>query len=315
VLWSEWVESIRKDVECFFGVLKARFQFLRNPIEYNIFTIDDVFKTCCILHNMLLAYDGLDGHDMMREDFWNALDPNLNDTDTLLNDDATPEAALQGPALQGPAAFHNVIDMYNLATCRTWLTQGPNMFTLKPRQVREKLILHFKHQYRIADLWWPKGFGRKQRLLHDIPRVTKRTATLLARALYTKVSNFKDAQGASIGEGLFSKIAMSKGDHIAWYTGELVTQKQYDEIIVTPTRTEGYAIRICPDEILDCFNFHRTCKAFKCNDFHNIMHVRTGGAGFANVDIVVSRGRVGLFAIKGIPANTEMLADYKGLFL
>ena len=58
VLWSEWIESIRKDVECFFGILKARWQFLRNPIEYNIFTIDDVFKTCCILHNMLLAYDG-----------------------------------------------------------------------------------------------------------------------------------------------------------------------------------------------------------------------------------------------------------------
>ena len=30
ILWSEWLESIRKDVECFFGVLKARFRLLRN---------------------------------------------------------------------------------------------------------------------------------------------------------------------------------------------------------------------------------------------------------------------------------------------
>ena len=157
------------------------------------------------------------------------------------------------------------------------------------------------------------GFGRKQRLLHDIPRVTKRTATILARALYTKLSNFKDAQGASIGQGLFSTIGMSKGDHIAYYMGDLLTQKQYDEIILT--RTEGYAIRTSPDEILDCFTFRRTCKAFKCNDFHNITHVRTGGAGFANVEIVVSRGKVELKAIKGIPANTEMLADYRDLFL
>ncbi len=60
----------------------------------------------------------------MREDFWNALDPNLSDADTLVNDDATPEAAFQGPALQGPAALHNAIDMYNLATYRTWYVLG-----------------------------------------------------------------------------------------------------------------------------------------------------------------------------------------------
>ena len=114
VLWSEWIESIRKDVECFFGILKARWQFLRNPIEYNIFTIDDVFKTCCILHNMLLAYDGLDGKDMMREDFWNALDPNLSDAVTLVNDDATPEAALR-------VQHCRVQQLYiTPSTCTTW---------------------------------------------------------------------------------------------------------------------------------------------------------------------------------------------------
>jgi hypothetical protein len=34
VLWSEWLESVRKDIECTFGILKQRFRFLRNGIIY-----------------------------------------------------------------------------------------------------------------------------------------------------------------------------------------------------------------------------------------------------------------------------------------
>ncbi len=55
------VESVRKDVECCFGSIKQRFRILKNPIEYHTKdSIDNVFFTCCILHNMLLQFDGLD---------------------------------------------------------------------------------------------------------------------------------------------------------------------------------------------------------------------------------------------------------------
>lgn len=55
------MESVRKDVECTFGSLKARFRILRNPIEYHDQScIDNVFFTCCIIHNILLTIDGLD---------------------------------------------------------------------------------------------------------------------------------------------------------------------------------------------------------------------------------------------------------------
>ena len=60
-LWSKWVESVRKDVECVFGILKGRFRCLKLPIylhDQNV--IDDMFFTCCILHNMLLTEDGYD---------------------------------------------------------------------------------------------------------------------------------------------------------------------------------------------------------------------------------------------------------------
>ena len=59
--FTDWVASVRKDVECFFGILKKRFRWFKVPsLLRNIEDIRDVFKTACIIHNMILSYDGLD---------------------------------------------------------------------------------------------------------------------------------------------------------------------------------------------------------------------------------------------------------------
>jgi hypothetical protein len=61
ISYSEWVESVRKEIECTFGLLKKRFRFLKNPfLLQKQYEIDNMFRTCCILHNMLLEYDELD---------------------------------------------------------------------------------------------------------------------------------------------------------------------------------------------------------------------------------------------------------------
>ena len=61
VVFSEWLESVRKDVECAFGILKIRFRFLRGFVVYHdANTIENAFKTAAMLHNMLLEWDGLD---------------------------------------------------------------------------------------------------------------------------------------------------------------------------------------------------------------------------------------------------------------
>ena len=58
VLWSEWMESVRKDVECFFGILKARFRFFKHGVEYHdAETIEAAFKTAATFHNMILIFD------------------------------------------------------------------------------------------------------------------------------------------------------------------------------------------------------------------------------------------------------------------
>lgn len=58
--WSKALESIRKDVECFFGILKGRFRILKLGILFqDKVDIDNMIFTCCTLHNMLHAFDGL----------------------------------------------------------------------------------------------------------------------------------------------------------------------------------------------------------------------------------------------------------------
>lgn len=75
--WSEWLESVRKDVECTIGIVKIRNQILMKPCEFHSLALmTDIFAMCCILHNMLLCYDGLDMTSWMNEQEWANLDPN-----------------------------------------------------------------------------------------------------------------------------------------------------------------------------------------------------------------------------------------------
>lgn len=61
IRFSEWIESIRKDVECTFGILKGRWRILKTGIRLRgLRKADQIWKTCCALHNYLLEIDGLD---------------------------------------------------------------------------------------------------------------------------------------------------------------------------------------------------------------------------------------------------------------
>lgn len=60
IRWSRWVESMRKDVECTFGILKGRWRILKAGIRlHGVDVVDKVWLTCCALHNWLLDNDGL----------------------------------------------------------------------------------------------------------------------------------------------------------------------------------------------------------------------------------------------------------------
>ncbi|CAN0362174.1 unnamed protein product, partial [Pylaiella littoralis] len=58
--FSKMLESVRKDVECFFGILKGRFRILKLRLTYHCREdADNIFFTCCILHDMLHSIDGM----------------------------------------------------------------------------------------------------------------------------------------------------------------------------------------------------------------------------------------------------------------
>lgn len=62
--FSQWLESLRKDVECTFGIMKGRFRILKSGIRlHGTEACDKVWHTCCALHNMMLKTDGMDHND------------------------------------------------------------------------------------------------------------------------------------------------------------------------------------------------------------------------------------------------------------
>jgi hypothetical protein len=58
--FSQWLEALRKDVECTFGILKGRWRILKTGIRvHNTEVSDNIWITYCALHNLLLDVDGL----------------------------------------------------------------------------------------------------------------------------------------------------------------------------------------------------------------------------------------------------------------
>jgi hypothetical protein len=58
--FSQWLEALRKDVECTFGILKGRWRILKTGIRvHNTEASDNIWMTCCALYNHLLDVDGL----------------------------------------------------------------------------------------------------------------------------------------------------------------------------------------------------------------------------------------------------------------
>lgn len=93
--WRKRLESVRKDTECTFGSMKKRFTILKTHLRYwTSDKIDNVFWTCCIIHNMLLKFDGWQdrANDPM---FWRSANdisadlspPNFSQDDDMVGND------------------------------------------------------------------------------------------------------------------------------------------------------------------------------------------------------------------------------------
>ena len=71
--WSKWVESLRKYVECLFGIQKSRFKVLQSGIMvHGVSVTDKIWLTCSALHNFLIDENGdepWDNHISVNSDY------------------------------------------------------------------------------------------------------------------------------------------------------------------------------------------------------------------------------------------------------
>ncbi len=159
--WSHWLESLRKDVECTFGIMKGRWRILKTGIRlHGVEVADNIWKTCCALHNWLLEIDGLDGE-------WES-SISMHDTRDVLNHvPLALERLHEGwdprtfdPSGLGPGDDR---DQTNLVMETTnpgpAIGQGRNCRTVRCLSLNNfwsKLINHFDIMFKRKQLVWPQ---------------------------------------------------------------------------------------------------------------------------------------------------------------
>ena len=150
IRWSHWLESMRKDVECTFGILKKRFTILEKGIDLkNIEEADQVVLTCCALHNLMLKIDERDGA-------WEGgVAMGSNDSNFALN-----RLNNAGESEDAPRSNCNLNgNTYEFASDSFTVVKNLHQSTFKQRLVEHFDILF--HQNKIV---WPKNVEKVRKI-------------------------------------------------------------------------------------------------------------------------------------------------------
>jgi len=146
--WSRWVGSVRKDVECTFGVLKQRFRILYTHIaRRKANDVENMFKVCAILHNLILERDRVQPSADGYAQYVNALQRDIAE-----NDD--------GADLHEPAAYANVAAVGDIARSEHADSPQPDpaldrvggaspLVLRKKRALQDALVVHLEHYRKI----------------------------------------------------------------------------------------------------------------------------------------------------------------------
>ena len=161
--FSKWLESMRKDVECTFGILKGRFRILKTGIPlHGIEVCDKVWYTCCALHNYLLEEDNLDNRwDVNR---YMQLDGNHNDEDIMNVNDEQRQYDLinnmdnnhEGSTTQSET--ENTKDDH-VAGSDDAASECLKVNKMRFADFRNKLVEHFDIQWKQNKIQWPSRTG------------------------------------------------------------------------------------------------------------------------------------------------------------
>ena len=169
IRFSEWLESMRKDVECTFGILKGRFAILRYGLRFHdISRCDQLWLTCCALHNLLLNEDGLD------EDWENGVpscweDIN-NQYDMRLKRNNTPFAISKLNSCFNPTVGDSTEPLYATTQNTTvdssfkyekYTVNNKRIVSKMPLEIFQQcLVNHFDIRFKQNDIVWPQRINK-----------------------------------------------------------------------------------------------------------------------------------------------------------
>ena len=325
LLWSEWVESVRKDVECFFGLMKARWWFLRNGVRYHTAEIIQcAFRCAGIFHNMLLAYDGFLANGRTA---WENLNPDEGDVDAFFQGDeevleeTDDEDISDMPVMRA----EEVVVMHQLQSIKHRFNKGRSYIPRKDFDLlRHALVSHFSHQYGIGDLWWPRSMNKKKRKCMGIPPINLRVLSASRAALYHSPSSLRardrnrQTYTSTIGHGLFSSIAYKAGDPICVFSGDIISTVEQRR------RTEagrgGYMLYLNRLQCLDCYEHYLkgNCLASYANSTRHVRYNNDPGrvvVSNATLKVCTKNKSFTLYAKTYITQFTEILWSYEHAYV
>ena len=159
------MESLRKDVECTFGIIKCRWRVLKTGIRlHGLLNIDRIWLTCLALHNALLDVDGLNEkwRDGVRSDY----QTDNNDKHLpfairrLVSDDSEKVYDFSGNGPGNDVILQNcnksIQDQDVALPVKTNSDGFINVRNMSLRNFRQKLIIHFNIMFQNNELKWPK---------------------------------------------------------------------------------------------------------------------------------------------------------------
>ena len=236
IRFSTWLESLRKDVECTFGILKGRWRILKCGIRiHGTDGPDQVFLTCCALHNKLLDIDGLDERwEQGVQSIWSTTydnDDGDNDDD-MLDGNAVNEVdvpcivpdailRLQNPALERQYGVsnerlecdHNRLQqtpapaVVDAATTVDTTTDDDivEVRKLSLTEFRRRLVVHFSIALERNEVQWPQRFVVNRNKVDDVMiKITWSVIDIVEDNLY---STLLSSNGA--GEGNSNLVSTS----------------------------------------------------------------------------------------------------------
>ena len=174
-------------MECTFGILKGRFRVLKNGIRVRgPAATDNIWLTCCALHNFLLEEDGLDQPWEKPVSIETWLEPgfaNHSDRDLLrmfgmeeVSDahrelDATATGQQMPPwAVEGEDDNHSVDVTALPPPAVRELGDSTSVNSLSLRKFRSKLIEHFDVLFHQNKLKWPSRSGLGAEPVVSLPK-------------------------------------------------------------------------------------------------------------------------------------------------